>query len=570
MQILVANDSKSNLTIISNTLHKLGHDVIQASTGQQAIELFSQQRPDLILLAVVMEGMDGFETARRIRQISSDDWIPIIFLSASLDDESMAKGMNAGGDDFLTQPFSEMTLTTKITAMQRIADMRNKLFETTEKLYRLSAIDVLTGVYNRLQFDRSLKEILSDSDRYEHKIALLYLDLDNFKNVNDTFGHHVGDLLLIEVAKRLKTCFRENDFIARLGGDEFAVILNEIENAKEVVTVTEKMINTISRDYNLERHQLRQSVSVGIAIYPDARTNNENIILNADIALYHAKTSGRNTFKFFTQELNEQYKQHINITEALKFALEKNELYLTYQPIFHLKTRKISGLEVILCWRHPKYGNISPKVFVTNAEESGLMVKMGSWLLKRACVESMDWPLEKYSHFRFALNVSSSQLLNDHFMGELEDMMKHTHLSASRLELELTESTVISFATKFIIERIQSLHDMGVHISIKDFGTSYSSLMSLKQLAIDSLKIDKLFIEDMLIEQNADVIVSSLILIGQNLNLNIIAEGIQSDEQLTYLITKECPQGQGTLLCPPLKAEEIQKYLEAELLESHV
>lgn len=570
VKILVADDSKTNLTIISAALKKLGHEAILANNGQQAIELFKQERPDLIILDVVMEGIDGFESAKQIRELDSDDWIPIIFLSASVDDTSIAKGIDAGGDDYLTKPFSEITLEAKIKAMQRIADMRKRLCETTKKLYLLSSTDVLTGVYNRLQFDKSIKEILANADRYKHYIALLFIDLDNFKNVNDTFGHHIGDLLLVEVAKRLQSCLREGDFLARLGGDEFALILREVPNPAEAGNVAEKIIQEISRDYYLEGHHIRHGVSIGVAVYPDSMTNKENIILNADIAMYHAKASGRNNFKYFTLELNEKYKQHINLEEAIKFAQEKEELFLTYQPIFHLKTKKISGVEATLCWSHPKYGLIPTNIFIPIAEESGLMPRIGFWALKKACEESIDWPLDKYNHFKFSINISSSQLLDHQFIEELKNIIKYTQLSAKRLELELTESTILSYAPHLFIEKIKMLHDLGINIAIKDFGTGHSSFIRLKQLAINTLKIEKTFVEDALIDQNTEVIMSSLILLGKNLNLDIVAEGIQTNEQLEYLIKKECPYGQGSLLCKPLKSDSFAKFIEKAANENEL
>lgn len=313
MEILVADDSKTNLALISTALQKLGHTVIVALSGEAAIEKFQAHRPELIILDVVMEGMDGFECAKKLREIDNENWIPIIFLSASLDDESIAKGINAGGDDYLTKPFSEITLAAKIRAMQRIAEMRKKLFELTQKLSVLSSTDTLTGIYNRLQFNKALKEKIAHVSRKNITLALLFMDLDRFKTINDTLGHHIGDLLLKEVARRLQSCLREDDFVARLGGDEFAVILTGIEHPYTTERVAQKILNTLSSTYHLADHDIHISASIGIACYPSAGTTQKTLINNADIAMYHAKELGGNNFQHFTEELLSKYMEHINL-----------------------------------------------------------------------------------------------------------------------------------------------------------------------------------------------------------------------------------------------------------------
>lgn len=303
MKILVADDSKTNLDMITHALQKLGHDVIPVMSGKDAIEHFKNDHPDLIILDVVMEGMDGFECAMEIRRINPDDWIPIIFLSGAVDDENIAKGINSGGDDYLTKPFSDITLAAKIKAMQRISDMRQKLFKTTQQLQLLSTIDSLTEINNRLQFDRVLKEKLSSAERHNKELALLFLDLDNFKSINDHLGHRIGDLLLKETAKRLISCIRKEDFIARIGGDEFAIILNNIEQKDTPSLIAQKIINTISAKYKLENHEVNISTSIGIAYYPSSGTNEVTLSKNADTAMYYAKTMGRNNYQYYSESI---------------------------------------------------------------------------------------------------------------------------------------------------------------------------------------------------------------------------------------------------------------------------
>jgi two-component system cell cycle response regulator len=301
MKVLIADDSKTTIALLIASLEKMGHQVIAANSGEEAIELFQQNHPDLIILDVNMAGMDGFECAKQLRIICGEDWIPIIFLSSSIDDHYIAKGIDAGGDDYLTKPFSHIKLAAKIKAMQRIATMRKKLLNLTEQLNILSVTDSLTGLYNRLQFERIIKEKIAESDRHNHMIALLFIDLDSFKTVNDTLGHHIGDLLLIDATKRLRNCLRTHDFIARMGGDEFAIILNKIENKKTAATVAEKIVHALSQEFTIHGHQIHIGVSIGISLYPSPIRSYETLVSNADYAMYKVKEAGKNNFKFFTE-----------------------------------------------------------------------------------------------------------------------------------------------------------------------------------------------------------------------------------------------------------------------------
>jgi two-component system cell cycle response regulator len=303
LKILVADDSRTNLALISDSLKKLGHEVLPAKSGEEAIKIFANTRPDLVLLDVVMEGIDGFECAIKIRQISADDWIPIIFISASVDDESISKGINAGGDDYLTKPFSHMTLAAKIKAMQRISDMRQKLFETTQVLHTLSTTDSLTGVFNRFQFDRVIQEKLSNAKAFDTKFALLFLDLDHFKDVNDTLGHQAGDQLLKNVALRLKAVLSGNDFIARMGGDEFAIIIDRIKSNNAVEDAANKIIESLSETHDFGGKSVIVGCSIGLSIFPSDGDTHEMLMRNADTAMYYAKSLGRNNYQRFDPNL---------------------------------------------------------------------------------------------------------------------------------------------------------------------------------------------------------------------------------------------------------------------------
>ena len=301
MRILVADDSKTNRSLITNSLVKLGHEVIAAKNGKEAVEEFTQCQPDLIILDVVMEGMSGLECAKKIRSLNIDAWIPIIFLSGSIDDASIAKGIDAGGDDYLSKPYSETTLAAKIKAMQRISDMRKKLFDATEQLTILSTTDTLTGVNNRFQFNRSIKEQIHQSIEHDQVFALLFVDLDKFKIINDSLGHQAGDDLLIQATHRLQSCIRGDDFLARMGGDEFAILLNNITDSTITEIITKRIIASLAKPFHIADQDVHVTASIGITYYPADAATEEDLLKNADIAMYQAKQAGRNNYKFFNK-----------------------------------------------------------------------------------------------------------------------------------------------------------------------------------------------------------------------------------------------------------------------------
>ncbi len=565
MKILVADDSKTTRTLISKALKTLRHDIIEAENGHEAINLVETHRPDLIILDVVMEGIDGFECARRIRQFCKEDWIPIIFLSGTVDDENIANGINAGGDDYLTKPFSEIKLAAKIKAMQRISDMRKKLFETTEKLFMLSATDALTGINNRLQFDKTIKEKISYSNRYNKLLALLFVDLDHFKTINDTLGHPIGDQLLQEVANRLTTHLRLEDFIARLGGDEFAIILTDVANSSIPGDIADKIIRAINKPYLIEGNELNISCSIGIAIYnvEDGITE-ESLIDNADIAMYHAKALGRNNYQYFNDDINKKHHDHLNLETALESAIDNNQLYLEYQPIIDLRTRKIIRMEAFTYWQHPELGRISANQFLPIAEEIGMIDTISLWILHAACKQSSKWFWEGH-RFILTINISPRQLLQKNLCNLIQNILDDTRMPSNYLQLELTETSPLIYANLYV-DAFDKLVQLGIKIALDDFGTSYSSLSHLRTLPISAIKIDRSFILNIENNQKDLMLVKSIIELGRNMGFTVIAEGVETKEQLKILIKQGCKEGQGYYFCKPLNADEISKLIREHQL----
>jgi diguanylate cyclase (GGDEF)-like protein len=561
MKILVADDSKTTRELITASLAKLGHDVIPVVNGIEALEKFKTDRPDLIILDVIMHGMDGFECAEQIRAFDKDDWVPIIFLSGAVDDENIAMGINAGGDDYLTKPFSEVTLGAKIKAMQRIVNMRQRLFETTKKLEILSTTDPLTGINNRSQLEKTIQYKIQQAKEQKYLIALLFLDLDNFKTVNDHLGHHIGDLLLKEIAKRLQSAIRTNDFIARIGGDEFAIVLGEIKSIEIAGQIAKKILNILATPFDLDSNHIIITTSIGIATYPFPDATLTSLIQSADIAMYHAKTAGRNNFQYYTEELDKKHKKMSFIDSSLKFAIERKELSLAYQPIFDLTNLNVVGMETLLRWENPELGFVSPNIFIPLAEENGMMESIGSWVLHTICEHGKHWNLSPFKEFKLSINISSRQLLQINLPNLIKTILKNTRLPSNTLELELTETILMS--QTIVSENIlKEIHEMGVSISIDDFGTGYSSLILLKRLPIRALKIDRSFVKDVTTNINDAIIVNSVISLAKNLGLIVIAEGIETKDQLQFLVDNGCTQGQGYYLSKPLSIEQITEFLE--------
>lgn len=349
MRILVADDSKTNLSLITNSLVKLGHEVITANNGKEAIKEFIECQPDLIILDVVMEGMSGLECAKQIRSLNVNLWIPIIFLSGSIDDDSIAKGIDAGGDDYLSKPFSETTLAAKIKAMQRISDMRKKLFEATEQLTILSTTDTLTGINNRFQFNRSIKEQIHQSIEHDQVFALLFIDLDKFKIVNDSLGHQVGDALLIQVTHRLQSCIRSDDFLARMGGDEFAIILNNITDYSITETITKRIISSLATPFNLSNQVIHITTSIGITYYPGDATTEEDLLRNADIAMYQAKQAGRNNYKFYNKNLERTDNANLSDSSILTHIISQDLTPPDLPAFTHQNEAEANVIDVLNC-----------------------------------------------------------------------------------------------------------------------------------------------------------------------------------------------------------------------------
>ncbi|MCT4563208.1 MAG: EAL domain-containing protein [Maledivibacter sp.] len=441
-----------------------------------------------------------------------------------------------------------------LVIVQDISDRK----KAEKKIKYLAYHDALTGLPNRYFLNNYLVQLLNNKDNRNQKIAIMFIDLDRFKIINDTLGHSFGDIVLQLVAKRLTKCVRKGDNVCRQGGDEFIILLEDV-NQKKISKIAQRIIDEFTYPFTVNGHEIFTSPSIGISLYPTDGYDVESLIKCADMAMYSAKESGKNSFKFYNTKLSEKISRKMDLENGLRRALDNDEFILYYQPQFDLNTHEILGMEALIRWNHPQFGLIPPNEFIPLAEEIGLIIDIGKWVLKTACRQNKIWHEAGFPSIHIAVNISALQFQHNNFIETIEKVLKDTKIDSKYLELEITESIMQNIEELTVV--LNTLKTIGVQLSIDDFGTGYSSLSILQHLPIDTLKIDQSFINGIMIDMNTAAIVNTIIDIGKNLKLNVIAEGIETPEQELYLKENSVFIGQGYLLCKPLPAEEIEKIL---------
>jgi diguanylate cyclase (GGDEF)-like protein/PAS domain S-box-containing protein len=420
--------------------------------------------------------------------------------------------------------------------------------------------DGLTDLPNRLLLDDRLTHAMVIARRHGMKLAVLYLDLDRFKKVNDSLGHDIGDHLLQAIAHRLLGCVRGSDTVSRLGGDEFVILLSEVAAGQDAAISAEKVLRAVSEPIDIDGHHLHASASIGIAIYPEDGEDAVSLLKHADFAMYHAKDCGRSNFQFFREDMNVRAQERQSIEDGLRLALERDEFTLYYQPIVDLWSRTPTGVEALLRWRHPQRGLLLPQQFVPVAEECGLILPIGRWAMREACRQLRAWQDTGLSPLRIAVNVSAVELRHKDFIEGVRQCLSDTGLDAKHLELELTETFLMqdSASTTLVLN---SLKELGVQLALDDFGTGYSSLSHLKGFPIDTLKIDQAFVGELNTNPNDASIVRAVIGLGRSLNIRVVAEGVETAAQLARLQEQQCPEAQGYYFSRPVIADELPRLL---------
>jgi diguanylate cyclase (GGDEF)-like protein len=587
--ILIVDDIADNLRVLSASLTERGYQVRCAKNGTMALITAKKNPPQLILLDIKMPDMDGYQVCEKLKADEVTKDIPIIFLSALDDVFDKVKAFTVGGADYITKPFQAEEVAVRIRhqlalqvakaeifqlntqleqkVQQRTAQLEEVIDQlnleiaehqlTQNKLSHQALHDALTGLPNRTLFMEYLAKAIQRHQRnQDYLFAVLFIDLDRFKITNDNWGHAVGDQLLIAIAQILKECCRELDTVARLGGDEFTILLEDLENLQDAVVIAERLLERLVSPILLGNRKVFSGASIGIVFGSTAYQNGIELLRDADIAMYRAKALGKGRYAVFDREM---YAQTIHLSQLetdLRLALEREEFVLYYQPIVSLETLTLIGFEALVRWQHAQIGLISPGEFIALAEDTGLIIPIGEWVLQQACQQLRTWqlkfPLALSLHI--SVNLSSKQIKQFDFVEKLKQILYLTSLNGKHLRLELTETMLMDQSEK-TIELLHQIKQQKVQLSIDDFGTGYSSLSYLHRFPVDTLKIDRSFVSLINAEGSNCEIVKTIITLAHSLGMKAIAEGVETPHQINHLKNLGCEAAQGYFFAKPLNLQ---------------
>ncbi len=684
-RILVADDERLNRAILSRLLLARGYEVVEASSGEESLQILEKESIDLLLLDITMPGIDGFEVLRQIRLTKTEVELPVLMVTADTEREQIVRAFNSGANDYITKPIDAELAIARIDIQLRLQRAQAAL-KASEERFALSArgtndglwdwqindntiyfsprwkemvgleetedissvsdwfklvhlednkrvllelqahlkgdtthfetqmrvrhtdgdfrwmlcrgaairdengtatriagsltditegkvADALTGLPNRILFHDRLANVVASSGN-KADFAVLFLDLDDFKLVNDSLGHDVGDQLLVAVARRLEGCVQSSDaFVARMGGDEFTILLNDVDYNK-VEQISQTIIDSFKSPFAIGNgREVFTSVSLGISRpQPNCDIGNvDDLLREADTAMYHAKAQGRSKFCAYEPAMKRKMNARLDIENDLRGASERGEIFLNYQPIVDIETGRLLSFEALARWKHPQRGVVSPADFIPIAEETGMIIPIGKAILELACQQTVAWRSEfpALADARVSVNVSSKQFADSGLIDDIARVLDQTQLPPSALTVEVTESTMMENAAE-TAQRLEQLRAQGIRISIDDFGTGYSSLASLHQLPLDVLKIDQSFVNNMLRTTSNLAIVRAILSLAGSVNLDVVAEGIETEKQRRELMAMGCPFGQGYLFSQPLDADQIREVLLATTSEQPI
>jgi diguanylate cyclase (GGDEF)-like protein len=547
-QVLVVDDDRSTRSTLRYTLQRDGFRVEEAADGAQALALLKRFQPDVILMDAVMPVMDGFAACARLQELPGGSAIPVLMITALQDNSSVERAFAAGASDYIPKPIHYAVLSQRV---RRIIEANR----AEKRIRHLAYNDLLTGLPNRTLFFDLLAKGIETAAQAGTQVGVLFMDLDRFKYVNDNLGHDVGDRLLQAVAQRVRHTVRTVDTVARLGGDEFTVVLGDLESPAAAATAAHNICRMLATPFQIDGHDIFVTSSVGIAMYPHDGADVATLVKHADSAMYRAKKTNTG-FQFYEASMEHSISEHVRMESDLRRALELQQLEVFYQPQASLETGEIVGMEALIRWTHPTRGNVGPNDFIALAEETGLIIPLGEWVLRTACTQLQQWLQQGLPPLRVAVNLSVRQLLQKDFAATVEAVLAETGLPPRLLELEITESTLMENAQD-TLAALHRLRSLGVRLSIDDFGTGYSSLSYLKRFPVDIIKIDRSFVRD--VPQDADdaAIVTAIIALAHSLRLEVVAEGVETEAQLRFLQARQCDLLQGYHLSPAIPAGQF-------------
>ncbi|MUL38594.1 EAL domain-containing response regulator [Gloeocapsopsis dulcis] len=566
-KILVIEDEA---ILRANTIQILEFEdfqTIEAENGLIGVQLAQKELPDLIICDIMMRGIDGYTVLAMLRQNPLTATIPFIFTTAKASKSDLRRGMELGADDYLTKPFTADELLNAIaTRLEKqatiIQQYTTKLKQVEEKLNYLVHYDSLTNLPNQLLLQDRLNALLTQANNHKIIVPILLLGLAQFEQINSTLGHEIGNLLLKAVAERLIACLGKESMVARLHTEQFAIALPSVK-LQEFTNIAQSILDSLSKSFILNKHEVFITTNIGIALYPVDGKDINTLIENAKVAMQFSKKKEVNSYQFYTSKMNAYLSKQIALDNSLHHALEREEFQVYYQPQVDLRTGKIVGAEALLRWQHPEQGLVSPVKFIPIAEENGLIVPIGEWILMAACRQTKIWQTNCLPNLRISVNLSARQFGQHNLSQRLVHILEETGLEPKYLELELTESIFIK-NTEATTRMLNELQTLGVEIAIDDFGTGYSSLSYLKQFPVDTIKIDKCFVDSVVTDSKTAKIVTAIIQMAHDLNMKTIAEGVETKAEFSFLRQRQCDEFQGYFFSRPLTATEFEQLLNRE------
>ena len=549
--IVLADDDPSIRLMIRHVLESEEYDIVEASDGFEAIKAVEKHHPAAILLDAVMPGLDGFSTCKQIKDKGFTD-VPVMMITGLDDDASVERAYDVGAIDFITKPIKWAVLKHRVRGVvaRVVAERKVKLLA-----YR----DTLTDLPNRLLFADRLEQAIMRTERNRGTMALMLIDIDDFKLVNDSFGHEAGDKLIKAIADILRKSLRRADTVARLGGDEFAVIVENISDAKDAISIADNLTTLLEHNVKLDDQETYTSASTGIAVYPGDGRDARTLLKNADTAMFRAKENGRRCFQFYRPEMSVTAMERLDLENSLRKALENDEFVIHYQPIIDMRENDVAGTEALLRWQHPEKGLIKPADFIPVAEDSGFINALGEWVIESVCKQIGRWKKEGVENTKVSINISPRQFKEQNLVAMFSKLLGENRIDGSSITIELTESTLVENVSD-VENTLNELHGMGMTIALDDFGTGFSSLSYLKNFPIDIVKIDRSFIAGIPEIEEDNAIVEAVVGLAKGLKVLLLAEGVENKRQLAVLNGLGCTYGQGYFWSKALPADQYEQY----------
>lgn len=549
--VVLADDDPSIRLMVRHVLESEDFDIVEASDGLEAIKAVEKYHPALILLDAVMPGIDGFTTCQQIKEKGHTD-IPVMMITGLDDDASVERAYEVGAIDFITKPIKWAVL------KHRVKSVVAKVI-AERKVQLLAYRDSLTNLPNRLLFADRLEQSIIRSDRGRTSMALMLIDIDDFKLVNDSFGHDAGDKLIKAVGELIAKSLRRADTIARLGGDEFAVIIEGIDGPEDAISIADNLTTILEHNVRLDDQETYTSASIGIAVYPEDGKDARTLLKNADTAMFRAKENGRHCFQFYKPEMSVSAMERLDLENNLKSAFENDEYLIHYQPIIDIHKNEIVGVEALLRWQHPEKGMIQPNDFVSVVEDCGLIVALGEWLIFSVCKQISVWQEAGLKDQQVSINLAARQFKEQDLVAVFTQAIAEHNIDASSLAVEVTERTLIDNAGG-VEDTLKKLRAMGIQVMLDDFGTGYASLAFLKEFPVDVVKIDRAFVIGIPDNHEDSAVVDAIAGLTRGLKLRLLAEGVENERQLDVLKSVGCQYGQGYYWSKPLPGDEYEQF----------